>query len=97
MTDKHTSGQLKARMFRDGSVALEHEDGSLICEVRAKSDAHRLVQCWNAHDDLVEALEDADAVLLIADRSRAWQEERERVRARVRQALTKAKASGGGE
>lgn len=40
---------------------------------------------------LLEALEDADSVLLMADRSQAWREERDRCRARIAAALTAAK------
>ena len=61
---KHTPEPLKVRTFQDTYPEVQTEDGKVVCsDVDTNANAYRIVQCWNAHDDLLAALEEIAKVI----------------------------------
>lgn len=69
---KHTAGELRSRghkIYLDGETnifAETHRKGLEFGQITADANAARIVLTWNAHDDLVKALERAAVTIEVA-------------------------------
>jgi hypothetical protein len=68
---QHTPGPIK---FRKQFGWIEDSSGAIVCQFWGKSEenfdkyesnARRVVQCWNTHDELVEALRSTQETLTL--------------------------------
>lgn len=65
----HTPGPLHVARFDQGDAALLSSESKWICLVDVRDEegyanADRIALCWNMHEELLEALKDAQEVLV---------------------------------